>query len=432
MRRTAFIACVSLLAGALPAQTTPPRKFADASDGSVKVAVLSPSPKNHEPLRYELSEPAYVAAFVVYPGAGVRLLYPLVNSSERLQGAGYHTDALIGSWFDDPFYSVVLGPRLDGPVYLYVIASRHPLDVARYVHRPMQLASAVGQVNARSFYADVAFDAIVNNAVSLGDEQSWDADVYMLWPKSATERQLARDNTPHLRYVACANGTTQAVPDNYPFAGCPGDVRVRPVVSPKPPVQQTASAKAPTTSAPSATGGAANLVVGANSPTVLPTIIGKRPASPDRGTPAIGADASGRVSYTAANGAPPANASTNAPEKVTYTRGVAPGVQLEVTDRSRIERAHRRQLEGHDARPTPMNGQVVGGNPRLAPNPQLAPNPRLAPAPVPAANSAPARAAAPRGEAEQRQVRESLRNPPASSAPAHAAPPSKPNPSHDR
>ncbi len=382
MRKTAFIACATILTSALSAQTGASGKFANTSERGLKIEVLPPSPQTHEPLRYVLNEPAYVAAFVVYPGSGVRLLYPLVDVSEQLHTAGLHVDQLTGGSFDD--YGVILGPALNGPAYLYIIASRHPLDVTRYVHRPMRLASAVGREASRSFYADVAFDAIVNNAISLGDDQSWDSDVYTLWPESALQRRSTSSNQlsrSKLQYhlVSCGNGTTQAVPYNYPFTGCPGDMKVRRnAVAPKAPVQQAALA-------------------GNNAPTVLPTIIGKRVSDADRRAE-IGRDAaSQRVMYTAANG------DQAAPEPVA---GVSPSAQVEVIDGRLLDRRawHSRASDADNRNGRERQerqGEVVGGSPQLAPNPKLAPNPRVSPAPGFGQSS--------RDESQQREVRNSMR-----------------------
>lgn len=424
MRKVALIACVSLLASALPAQTSTNHELANASEHGVRVVVLPPSPKTHEPLRYDLSEPAYVAAFVIYPGSGVRLIYPLVNSPERMQRAGYNADQLIGLSFDNDFYNATLGPRLDGAAYLYVIASRHPIDVARYVHNPMKLASAVGEAGARSFYADVAFDALINNAISLGDDASWGADVYTLWPNASSNEGLGNVNAPyrhrdaHYHTVICADGSTRTVPDNYPFRGCAGDTHVVPV-SPlaKPQAQQTASARLPAQTQV-ATGGAASLAAGANSPTVLPTIVGARISDADRRA-AIAKAAASPVMYTAANG-------DQAVEADAYT--AAPGVQYQPMVVLPLLGGRGVRGDGWDRRPDRKRRQsqqsgVVGGSPQLPPNPRLAPNPVLAPAP--GMGSGRVRTAAPRIETEHRRVRESMRVPP-SARPPQASTPAKP------
>ncbi|MEO7104238.1 MAG: hypothetical protein ABI311_12670 [Gemmatimonadaceae bacterium] len=413
MRKTALFACLSMLATAVGAQTSTTDKFANQSDRGLKIVLLPPSPQTHEPLRYRLSEPAYVAAFMVYPGSGVRQLYPLVDAPERLQRAGYNVNELIGRSFDDDSYRVVLGPSVGGPSYLYVIASRHPLDVAQYVHRPMRLASTIGEVDARSFYASVAFDALVNNAISVGDDQSWDADVYVVWPPDPLYRQ--RRTVDQYRLIVCSNGVARAVPYNYPFNGCAGDLRVRADnTAPKPVVQKTAMAPAAAV-APVTSGGAARYAGRLDAPTVLPTIIGKRMAEAERGGLVPRDGGSKPVMYTVANG--------DQAVPVSSVK-VAPGVQIETMDGAYAHRTPRDRgdVDGRAndrRRPVERDGQVVGGSPQLAPNPKLAPNPGLSPAH--------AAAPAPRNEGQQRNVRESMRvPPPQQSAPREPPPTAKP------
>ncbi|HWG34524.1 MAG TPA: hypothetical protein VN650_10175 [Gemmatimonadaceae bacterium] len=368
---TALVACVPLLAGALGAQATTSDRLPGQGGQGLTLMLLPPSPETHQPIRYVLSEPAYVAAFLVYPGAGVRLLYPLVDQREKLHTAGYNSDELIGASFDNDIYNVVLGPNAHGigPVYLYMVASRRPLDVARYVHKPMTLASAVGEKESRSFYSDVAFDALLNNAVSLGDDDSWDSDVYILWPSvdgSARGRtQLAR--------VLCADGTAREVPIDYPFAGCPGQQHVLPVAQVLRPVQRTAAGDAQSAS-PSF----------ANGPTVLPTIVGDRAAAAEqRAARARAGEGQGPMIITAANG--------DAAVAQVAPSAAAVGSQVELFEGS--GRAHdraRREDNGLRAPYSPEQrqewrqqhpGARVGGSPTLAPNPRLSPNPSLSPNP---------------------------------------------------
>ncbi len=184
----------------------------------MSVRVLPPWPQAAEPLRFLLSEPAYVAAFMVYPGAGVQLIYPEIGKEQQLYG-GFNAEPLITLGFDADAVNAVLGPRGMGPSYLYVVASRRPLDIGRYVHRPLMLNVAIGNVQAHSFYPDVAIDALLEHVVSLGDETSWDTDVYMIWPMGDG---FQLQNPVALRRLACADGSSMTVPFDYPFAGCPG------------------------------------------------------------------------------------------------------------------------------------------------------------------------------------------------------------------
>jgi hypothetical protein len=385
MRMTACIACVPLMAGALVAQTTNDRLSGQGGQG-LTLMLLPPSPETHTPLRYVLNEPAYVAAFLVYPGAGVRLLYPLVNQPERLHASGYNTDELIGASFDNDIYSVVLGPNAEGngPVYLYMVASKHPLDVARYVHRPMTLASAVGEKESRSFYSDVAFDALLNNAVTLGDDYSWDSDMYILWPgvdgSARGQTQLAR--------VLCADGTTRMVPFNYPFTGCPGQQHIRPVAQVERPVQRTAVAEVEATSPAQAM---SRTQLGSRSfstaPTVLPTIIGDRAAAAAQRA-AHARDESWRGTIiTAANGddqavgpAATAAAASAAGVEVFDGSGRVRNGNGEWRDNGNGSRTRFSAEKRQEWREQHPDGRV-GGSPSLPPNPRLAPNPGLSPNP---------------------------------------------------
>jgi hypothetical protein len=377
MKIASVIACVPLLAGTLFAQAKSDRLPGEGGQG-VTVKLLPPSPQTHEPLRFVLSEPAYVAAFIVYPGAGVRLLYPTVDVPERLRAGGYNTDQLIGAGFDGDAYNVVLGPRLPGPSYLYVIASRHPLDVARYVHKPMTLASAVGVQASRSFYNDVAFDALLNNAIALGDDTSWDSDVYMLWSNDGSSGRLADATTPGqsqaslYTYVLCTDGTTRYVPINYPFAGCPGQSHIRPTIAATRQVQQSASTQQQ---------GAASTQLA----TVLPTIVGPRPSPAERRAAIRQEGASQRAMYTTvANGDQQTGEQQNASASATELQVIAVRPRNARPDRDALHGQYspeQREAYIEQARTRQMNGQVVGGSPQLPPNPRLAPNPGLAPAP---------------------------------------------------
>jgi hypothetical protein len=354
----------------------------------------------HEPLRFKLNEPGYVAAFVVYPGSGVRLIYPTVDAAEQLQSAGYHSKDLFAASFDDDAYRAVLGPKVgSGPAYLYVIASRHPLEVGQYIHRPMRLANAVGRNAATSFYSDVAFDGIVNNAIALGDEQGWDADVYLLYSPGETAQRLEERHLTKL--VQCANGAMIQVPQNYIFAGCPGDQQVLPRKAEKVAPKATASAQ---TSAPGLTGGG---YTGGHAASVAepPTRVAGRRAVADRGVGAGQADGAAEV-------ASPAVPRSGA-EKVTYSASVAPGIEMETTaprsSASRVGSMHGMAVADRgEASPAADDNSRRAVAPRAPTTSKASPD-RDAGA---ATTSAPARVAAPRTESQQRETRESLRTPP--------------------
>ena len=379
MRMASALSLLPLVAGAAGAQTLPAQHVPGSGGLGITVKVLPPDTFVRQPLRYVLSEPGYVAAFIIYPGAGVRLLYPTVDIPEKLEYAGYHSDQLIGASFDNDVYRAVLGPGSPiGPAYLYVIASRHPLDVARYVHRPMRLASAVGEKESRSFYSDVQFDALLNNAISLGDDYSWDSDVYMLWPNSAPGRSYADGRTwdgvprPAYVYVTCTDGSKRLVPLNYPFEGCPGQWQIR--ANPVTRARQSASF--------------ANTSAGSgDAATVLPTIIGK-PATAAEARVAMRDGAVHRVATTeVANGAEevvsPASAQQSSAVEL-QTIAVTPrspeAARIARDDIHGAYSAERRARYADEQRMRTQNAQIAN-SPQLAPSPMLPPSPGLAPNP---------------------------------------------------
>lgn len=418
MRIATVVACVPLLAAALGAQTPVNGRLPGEGGQGVTVKLLPPSPQTHEPLRYVLSEPAYVAVFVVYPGAGVRLLSPTIDTPERLHRGGYNTDQLIGGSFDDDIYHAVLGPTLPGPAYLYLIASTHPLDVARYVHRPTALASAIGVREARSFYTDVAFDALLNNAVALGDDASWDSDVYMLWSSNGFATKSPDEISPDGRLssyyarILCADGSTRIVPVNYPFSGCPGLPQIRAANLAPAQVRQAASAASPPLNA------IQQRVASAEAATVLPTIVGPHITDVQRRA-AIERDvASQRAVYTTvANGEPvvatPQGEAGSQAQIQVIDVGSGRSLDAARRDRDAIRGEHRMQGGEELREQAGANGQnrTVGRAPQLPPNPQLAPNPVLAPAPGFPRNQN--QTAAPRSEERgQREVRSEQRSAP--------------------
>lgn len=371
MRLTASVVCVSLFGAALGAQA--PGNASAAGEGVQGVKVLLLPPARHAPLRFVLSEPAYVAAFIVYPGAGVRLLYPVVDASEQLHTAGYNIEQLFGDQFDDASYRAVIGTTFTGPAYLYVIASRNPLDVGRYVHRPMRLASSVGTVASRSFYAHVAFDALLNNAVALGDDASWDSDVRVLWPGTGGTA-AGRADVPRLQYstLSCGDGSSRPVPLNYPFSGCQGDSHLRVNAQATVQSQQLRTAVASTQIENATLASRASN----EKPTVLPTIIGTRVSDADRRVEIEKEHASERTYFTAANGSDGSAPNAAATGGQTDVELVGIGMA-----RERGRGAEALAAERHKSSRSQHDGEVVGGNPRLSPAPRLSPNPVLAPAP---------------------------------------------------
>lgn len=436
--RRGVMVAAAMLAGVLPA--TAHAQHAQRAQQALSIKLLPPL--YDQPLRFVLNEPAYVAAFVVSPGEGVRMIYPLTRSSESLQWAGFHNEPLIGLHQDDDAYDVVFGrsawsyasyglSAAQGPRYLYVIASRAPLDVARFVHRPSTLQRTVGYENARSFDSEDAIDALLDHVVSLGADDSWDSDVFMLWAPDWV------DNAPHslaeamrlnmpTRVVACRDGSRRVVPMNYAFSGCPGDARLRVTHPLHPSAPRVAAAPEP--------------------PTVLPTIRGVRVAqSPTaKAEPAVTGfltTAAGGVSDDGVRVVDRGDESSSA-----QTLTVVDEVPAVIVDRGGVRRGRGDRDGNRDGNRDGSRDRdhrwflhradpVVGSTPQMAPAPRLAPNPTLAPAPrlAPAPNVPPARMSSPMSSprferAEPTRSEPVMRAAPAPPAPAQPAPVRTPPP----
>lgn len=196
------------------------RGAAATSATPLRVFLLPPSLETNAPIRFVLNQPAYVAVFDVYPGSGVRLLYP-EGTREEVQYAGLHQPSLITARVDADVLRAIFGPDQGGPHYLYIVASREPLGIGEYVHRPLRLVRSVGMRDYFSLDAYNVMDGLLSRVVSVGAPRDWDADVYLLWGA----RRPWEENS---MTIACQDGRTIVVPIGYPFAGCPGDAQVVP------------------------------------------------------------------------------------------------------------------------------------------------------------------------------------------------------------
>jgi len=289
------------------------------------------------------------------------------------------------------------------------------------VHRPSTLQRTVGYENARSFDSEDAIDALLDHVVSLGADDSWDSDVFMLWAPDWV------DNAPHslaeamrlnmpTRVVACRDGSRRVVPMNYAFSGCPGDARLRITHPMHPSVPRVAAAPEPPTVLPTIRG-----VRMAQSPTakVEPAVTGFLTTAAggvsddgvrvvDRGDDR-GDESSSAQTLTVVDEVPAVIVDRGG---VRRGRGDRDGNRDGNRDGSR-DRDHRWFL--HRADPAVGSTPQMAPAPRLAPNPTTAPAPRLAPSPrmAPAPNVPPARMSSPRLERVEGVER---------AEPAHAAP----------
>lgn len=146
-------------------------------------------------VRFQLSRPAYVAVFEVVPGGGVSVLYPAGADAGRRLRSGWHSPSVWsrrGGWRYG-FWTY------NGPRYLYLVASEHPLRVDRFVRSPGALRHALGP-NAFASHNPRRTMAMLDDLVlGASTDQEWTSDVYVQWPE---ERRL---EAPVVAY-RCSNG----------------------------------------------------------------------------------------------------------------------------------------------------------------------------------------------------------------------------------
>lgn len=213
-------------------------------------------------LTFAVSRRAYVAAFEVIPGAGVRLLYGDTAESEAAEGLNlaivkrnYSHDLVSGN-------ASALTPH-----YIYLIASESPLSLGD-LSKPMALRDALGTAEfARATPAKI-LDDVTKAVVPPGTpDASWATDLVVLWPGSGVNA-FASSST---ETIQCADGTEVKVPVGYGSMLCPGEsIRTDGAYAASPPASNattvTAAADASANAIPTASSGTSGRSVSTERP----------------------------------------------------------------------------------------------------------------------------------------------------------------------
>jgi len=215
MRRTiAGVSLAALLAACLHAaprdHATPPPPL----DVSLLPALAANT--NVPSLTFSLDRPAYVAAFEVIPGRGVRLLYPYVPEQAKNPG-GMNLVTETPAFYDDYLGSVLAVPDA-APVYTYIIASDEPLALGTLT-QPAGLRNYFGAERFASFRASSFIDAVTSAVIPAdAPDDSWASDMVVDW-SNAPFGELASATTR----IACSDGRVLIVPAGYGSTMCPVD-----------------------------------------------------------------------------------------------------------------------------------------------------------------------------------------------------------------
>ena len=116
-------------------------------------------------LQYQLSDPAYIAAFEVYSGGAAELLYPYA-SSDYPEAVGMHVHALSYLTEESEERATLLAsyPLQSNWACLFVVASRQPLQLDGFATHPLALAKSIGYHSVSLTNPQAALAPILNSA----------------------------------------------------------------------------------------------------------------------------------------------------------------------------------------------------------------------------------------------------------------------------
>jgi hypothetical protein len=174
------IAAFSLLAALSACASAPPA----ATGGPLKAELT----EDEFGARVSLTAPAYVALFHITPGAGTTLIYPRDEADPPQLRAG----------------STVIVPRTttrgaralrgQGNTYLYLVASRDPLEVEQFQTGDRDVREVIGSENATSHDLQVVMSSLDVALMSTDATVAgpWTSDVLTPWERLASRGTAAR------------------------------------------------------------------------------------------------------------------------------------------------------------------------------------------------------------------------------------------------
>ncbi|HEY7877653.1 MAG TPA: hypothetical protein VIC55_05490 [Gemmatimonadaceae bacterium] len=206
----ALVACVH----------TAPQTAADEGAEPLHVVLLTEPPGAHivPVLSFVLNRPAYVAAFEVVPGRGVRLLYP-ADSAQQPSNEGLNLVSETPSYYEDYLLPRWMPQAYGQPHFTYIVASDTPIELGA-LSEPNGLRQYFGIERFASFTPSRFMDEIAAATIASGlSDASWTTDVAWHWPNAlaVVGRTLA------IATFGCLDGSEMTVPATYGARHCPGD-----------------------------------------------------------------------------------------------------------------------------------------------------------------------------------------------------------------
>lgn len=202
----------------------------------------------YEGLVLHLNRPAHTAVFQIIPGQGVALVYPGIGRRALYQpGMTRLMPSMAANRFlryDDVRHSgySFASSIHRGPRHLLVIASERPLETSRF--RGGVLRRVMGTSSYSTMSSRRLVDDLLAAVVPPQSDESWDADVVTVWPRTDDVRLPAGD----LYRVRCRSGASLWVPLELAAAACRNPDRVLPrndSVDSRPPRSDSAGVRKP-------------------------------------------------------------------------------------------------------------------------------------------------------------------------------------------
>jgi hypothetical protein len=169
---------VGLAVGVCAACSTPPRTAGAPLAAPIAARILPPF---QGLVVFDVNQPAYVAVFDVRPYIGVEMIYPGPNDPGRATG-GVQAVTIFHLVQADEERRAQATPFVGGGEdYLFLLASRTPLDLGAFADHPILLSDSAG-VALRALPPYEQIDSLMRNVVRPLNDNDWDADVLILTP----------------------------------------------------------------------------------------------------------------------------------------------------------------------------------------------------------------------------------------------------------
>jgi hypothetical protein len=159
--------------------STPPRTSAGPAIAPPVAARILPPFQGQ--VVFDINQPAYVAVFDVRPYIGVEMIYPGPNDPGLAAGGVQAVPIYYLAQADEERRAQATPFVGGGEAYLFLVASRTPLDLGEFADHPIALSEAAG-VALRGVPPYEQIDSLMRNVVKPRYDADWDADVLILTP----------------------------------------------------------------------------------------------------------------------------------------------------------------------------------------------------------------------------------------------------------